>query len=75
MVLHQAIEEGFIGVLNVTQVDVFVDFSFETLILDPRALRLFFNGLNHFRQQAKQVKAAALFHAEGAAFVEQGEFE
>ena len=50
MILHQAVEEGFIGVLNVTQVDVLVDFSFETLILDPRALCLFFNGFHHFRQ-------------------------
>jgi hypothetical protein len=33
---------------------------------------LFFDGFNHFRQQAEQVKAAALFHAEGATFVEQG---
>ena len=50
MVLHQAVEEGFIGVLNVAQVDVLVDFGFEALILDPRALCLFFDGFNHFGQ-------------------------
>lgn len=34
MVLHEAVEEGFVGVLNITQVDVFIDFGFKALILD-----------------------------------------
>ena len=75
MILYQTIEEGFVGVLNVAQVNMFVYFGFETLILDPRALCLFFNGFHHFWKQTEQVEAAALFHAEGATFVEQGEFE
>ncbi|SAE07539.1 Uncharacterised protein [Enterobacter cloacae] len=75
MVLHEAVEEGFVGVLNITQVDVFIDFGFKALILDPGTFCLFFNGLNHFRQQAQQVKAAALFHAKGAAFVQKGELQ
>ncbi|VGP90969.1 hypothetical protein SB00610_04443 [Klebsiella quasipneumoniae subsp. similipneumoniae] len=75
MVANQAIEKGLVGVLDVTQVNVFVDFCFESLILDPRAFRLLFDGFNHFRQQAKKVETAALFHTEGAALVEQGEFK
>ena len=75
MVLHEAVEEGFVGVLNITQVDVFIDFGFKALILDPGTFCLFFNGFNHFRQQAQQVKAAALFHAKGAAFVQKGELQ
>ncbi|VFT75825.1 Uncharacterised protein [Klebsiella aerogenes] len=75
MVADQAIKQGFVGVLDVTQVDVFVDFSFESLILDPGAFRLLFDGFNHFRQQAKKVEIAALFQTEGAALVEEGEFK
>ena len=75
MVLHQAVEEGFVGVLDITQVDVLIDFGFKALILDPGAFRLFFNGFNHFRQQTQQVKAAALFHAKGAAFVQKGKLQ
>ncbi len=75
MVLHQSVEEGFVGVLNIAQVDVLIDFGFETLILDPRPFGLFFDGFDHFWQQAQQVEVAALFHAESAALVQQGEFQ
>ncbi|CSF17036.1 Uncharacterised protein [Shigella sonnei] len=50
MIVYQTVEEGFVGVLDVTQVDVFVDFGFESLILDPCSFRLFFDGFDHFRQ-------------------------
>ncbi|MNY66330.1 hypothetical protein D3C86_2037390 [compost metagenome] len=36
---------------------------------------MLFDGFDHFRQQAEKVKAAALFAAEGAAFVQQGKFQ
>ena len=75
MVLHQAVEEGFVGILNIAQVDVLIDFGFESLVLDPRAFGLFFDGFNHFRQQAQQVEVAALFHAEGAALVQERELQ
>ena len=66
MVADQAIKQGFVGVLDVTQINMFVDFSFESLILDPGAFRLLFDSFNHFRQQAEQIEIAALFHTEGA---------
>ncbi len=72
VVADQAIKQGFVGVLDVTQINMFVDFSFESLILDPGAFRLLFDSFNHFRQQAEQVEIAALFHTEGASLVEQG---
>ena len=75
MVANQAIKEGFVGVLNVAQVNMLVDLSFKSLVLDPCAFSLFLNCFNNFWQQAEQVKAAALFHAEGATFVEKGKFE
>ena len=75
VVADQAIKQGFVGVLDVTQINMFVDFSFESLILDPGAFRLLFDSFNHFRQQAEQVEIAALFHTEGASLVEQGEFK
>ena len=75
MVADQAVEQRFVGILDIAQVDVFVDLGFKSLVLDPRAFGLFFNGFDHFRQQAQQVEAAALFHAEGAAFVEQRKFK
>ena len=50
MVLYQSVKQGFVGILNVAQVDMFVDFRFESLILDPGAFGLLFNRLDHFRQ-------------------------
>ncbi|MNT09762.1 hypothetical protein D3C72_1445630 [compost metagenome] len=75
VILYQTVEKGFVGVLDVAQVDVFVDFGFEALVLDPGAFGLLFDGFDHFRQQAKQVKTAALFRAEGAAFIQQRELQ
>ena len=37
MVANQAIKEGFVGVLNVAQVNMLVDLSFKSLVLDPCA--------------------------------------
>ena len=48
--MHQAVKQGFVGVLDVAQVNMFIDFGFESLILDPGAFSLFFNRLDHFRQ-------------------------
>ena len=70
MIANQAIKQGFVGVLDVAQINVLIDLGFKSLILDPRAFSLFFDGFDHFRQQAQQVEAATLFHAEGASFVE-----
>ena len=50
MIVYQSVEEGFVSILDVTQVDVLVDFGFESLILDPCSFRLFFDGFDHFRQ-------------------------
>ena len=69
MILYQAIEQRFVGVLNIAQVDMLVDFSFKTLVLNPGTLGLLLNTLNHFRQQPEQVEVAAFFHAERTAFI------
>ena len=50
VIMHQAVKQGFVGVLDVAQVNMFIDFGFESLILDPGAFSLFFNRLDHFRQ-------------------------
>src|SRR5690606_21817948 len=71
----KAIEEGFVGILDIAQVDVLVDFRFESLILDPCTLSLFFNRFDDFRQQPQQVETATLFHTECASFVQQGKFQ
>ena len=75
VVADQAVEQRFVGILDIAQVDVLVDLGFKSLVLDPRAFGLLFNGFDHFRQQTQQVEAAALFHAEGATFVEQRKFK
>ncbi|SQI92173.1 Uncharacterised protein [Klebsiella oxytoca] len=75
VVADQTVEQGFVGILNVAQVNVLVDLGFKSLVLDPRAFGLLFDGFDHFRQQAQQIKAAALFHAEGAALIEQRKFK
>ncbi|CCJ96999.1 hypothetical protein BN130_3343 [Cronobacter malonaticus 507] len=75
MVFQQAIKQGFVGVLDVAQVNVFINIRFEIFKLSPRTLRLLFNGFHHFRQQPQQVEIAALFHAEGAALVQQRELQ
>ena len=50
MVVNQSVEQGFVGILDIAQVDMLVDFRFESLILDPGTFCLFFNRLDHFRQ-------------------------
>ena len=75
MIFYQPIEQRFVGVLDIAQVDMFIDLSFKSLILDPGTLGLFFNGFNDFRQQPEQVEIAAFFHAERAAFIEQRKFQ
>ena len=75
MIFYQAIEQRFVGVLDIAQVDMLVDFSFKTLVLDPGTFGLLLNALNHFRQQPEQVEVAAFFHTERAAFIQQGKFQ
>ncbi len=75
MIVEQAIEKGFVGVLNIAQVDVFIVIVFEILELTPGALSLLFDTLDRFRQQAVEVKFVALFKREGAAFIQQGKFQ
>ena len=48
--MHQSVKQGFVGVLDVAQVNMFVDFGFEALILDPGAFSLFFNRFDDFWQ-------------------------
>lgn len=67
--VQQAIEQRFVGVLDVAQVDMFVVVVFEILILAVGALDLFFDGFYRFGQQAVQVEVAAFIFGEGAAFV------
>ena len=50
VIMHQPVKQGFVGVLDVAQVNMFIDFGFKSLILDPGAFSLFFNRLDHFRQ-------------------------
>lgn len=50
MIVYQMVEEGFVSVLDVMQVDVFVDFGFEFLILDLCLFCLFFDGFDYFWQ-------------------------
>ena len=50
VIMHQSIKQGFVSVLDVAQVNMFIDFGFEALILDPGTFSLFFNRLDHFRQ-------------------------
>ena len=50
VIMHQSVKQGFVGVLDVAQVNMLVDFGFEALILDPGAFSLFFNRFDDFRQ-------------------------
>ncbi|SPZ62058.1 Uncharacterised protein [Serratia quinivorans] len=75
MGVQQAVEQGFVGVLNVAQVDVLIAVVFEILILAIGALSLFFNGFHRVGQQALQVEMVALFFGEGTAFIQQWEFQ
>ncbi|MNV78676.1 hypothetical protein D3C71_1721800 [compost metagenome] len=68
--IQQAIEQRFVGVLNIAQVDVLVVIVLEILILTVSAFHLFFDGFYRFRQQAVQVEVTALFFGKGAAFVQ-----
>lgn len=75
VVVDQVIKQGFVGVLDVMQINMFVDFSFEFLILDSGVFCLFFDSFNYFWQQVEQVEIVVFFYIEGVFFVEQGEFK
>ncbi len=75
MVVQQAVEEGFVGVLDIAQINVFVVIVFEVLELLPGTLGLLFNGFDRFRQQAAQVKFISLFYRESASLIQQREFQ
>ena len=52
-----------------------IDFSFETLVLNPGALGLLFNTFDNLGQEPQQVEVAAFFHTERAAFIQQRKFQ
>ncbi len=49
MVIEQTVEQGFVGILNITQVNVFIVVVFEILELAPGAFSLLFDGFYGFR--------------------------
>ena len=71
VVVQQAIEQGFVGVLDVAQIDVLVHVVAKRHELAIGAFRLLFDGLDVLGQQAFQIEAAALLAGEGTALVEQ----
>ncbi len=73
--VQQSVEQGFVGVLDVAQVDVLVVIVLEILVLTVGAFHLFFDGFHRFRQQAVQVEVATFFLGESAAFVQQRKFQ
>ncbi|MCS5807399.1 hypothetical protein LNO89_01045 [Klebsiella pneumoniae subsp. pneumoniae] len=75
MVADQAIKQGFVGVLDVTQINMFVDFSFESLILDPGAFRLSSIVSTTSGSRPSRLKLLRSSILKALPFVEQGEFK
>src|SRR5690606_4842704 len=49
VIFNQVIKQGFIGILNITQINMLIDITIKSTILLVRALTLFLDGLGHMR--------------------------
>jgi hypothetical protein len=71
VVVQQAVEQRFVGILDVAQIDVLVHVVAKRHELAIGTLCLLFDGFDVLGQQTLQIEAAAFFAGEGAALVEQ----
>ena len=75
VILHQTVEQGLVGVLNVAQINMLVEIVLKggVLFICPR--RLLFDGFDIVGQQAFQVERNTLFLGKSTAFVQQRGFQ
>jgi hypothetical protein len=75
MVEKQPVEENFVGVLELAEVDVTLEIVGLAEIGFVSTRGLFFDGFDHGREEAVEAQGLALWKSEGRAFVECGNFQ